>query len=98
MTNRISEKMKSAAAYKKSRAQRTAELAAIESSSPQSSAPARGTERRPGRPLSEKTAKMTIVMEPLLKQKLKEYCVINQTTSAEVIDTLVRDFFGKQNQ
>lgn len=43
-----------------------------------------------GRPASDKTAQMTIVMDPDLKQRFKVYCTVTQQTAADVIDSLIR--------
>lgn len=91
---------KKAAVYKKSRAKRETEIAAMQAEAAQednvtetvSTAPVSVVPpRRVGRPPSDKTDKINIVMEPMLRRQLKTYCAMYDRTAADVIGELVRD-------
>lgn len=101
---KMSEQTKKAAVFQSSRKKREQEVSAmqdlqkqpaeIETSSSSADATAA---KRVGRPPSDKTAKMSIVMDPDLRRKLKTYCAVYGTTAADVIDKLVRDMLTKSN-
>ena len=91
---------KKTAVYKKSRAKRENEIAAMQGETAQedniaeiaSTAPvAVASPKRAGRPPSDKTDKINIVMEPMLRRQLKTYCAMYDRTAADVIGELVRD-------
>lgn len=98
---KMSEQAQKASVYQKSRKRREEEMSAVQDIQISNELSASTTMKNPngkrvGRPLSsKKTGKMSIVMEPELRRKLKTYCALQGTTAADVIDKLLREFLKK---
>lgn len=79
--------------FKNSKEKRTAEIEAFHKHD--GDAASESQHAATGRPRTNKTEKMTIVMTPELKQKIKMYCTANQTTVADVFERVFQELLSK---